>query len=194
MFFWHKNVFLLLLFPWKWPVQRLHWMCKSPRDNLTLKDCRFFVFGIKHLVCRNELTLCVHSLVARLFFTCGGENTLVNCLFNFCSVCQGVHSNQILSCKWCHLLWPKKARRLKRYAGDLMEPKNEQRRNARTSVNGQCVFLSLKTGSVKFLSFQMSIRLSQGFLWLTEASCFVNLCILAFRSSEKDDPCNKLFL
>ena len=37
----------------------------------------------------------------------------------------------------------------------------------------------------------MSIRLSQGYLRLAEASCFVNLCFLAFGSSEKDDPCNK---
>ena len=37
----------------------------------------------------------------------------------------------------------------------------------------------------------MSIRLSQGYLRLTEASCFVNLRFLAFGSSEKDDPCNK---
>ena len=41
---------------------------------------------------------------------------------------------------------------------------------------------------------QMSIRLSQGYLRLTEASCFVNLCFLAFGSSEEDDPCNKLSL
>ena len=33
----------------------------------------------------------------------------------------------------------------------LVEPENDRRRNARTSVNGRCVFLSLKTGSVKFL-------------------------------------------
>ena len=33
----------------------------------------------------------------------------------------------------------------------LVEPENDWRRNARTSVNGQCVFLSLKTGSGKFL-------------------------------------------
>ena len=58
-------------------------------------------------------------------------------------------------------------------------------------MNGQCMFLSFKTGSVKFLSFQMSIRLSQGFLRLTEASRFVNLRFLAFGSSEKDDPCNE---
>ena len=38
---------------------------------------------------------------------------------------------------------------------------------------------------------QMSIRLSRGFLRLTEASCFVNLRFLAFGSSEKDDPCNE---
>ena len=37
----------------------------------------------------------------------------------------------------------------------------------------------------------MSIRLSQGYLRSTEASCFVNLCFLAFGSSKKDDPCNK---
>ena len=37
---------------------------------------------------------------------------------------------------------------------------------------------------------QMSIRLSQGFLRLTEASRFVNFSFLAFGSSEKDDPCN----
>ena len=36
---------------------------------------------------------------------------------------------------------------------------------------------------------QMSIRLSQGFLRLTEASCYVNLRFLAFGSAEKDDPC-----
>ena len=61
-------------------------------------------------------------------------------------------------------------------------------------MNGRCMFLSLKTGSVKFLGFQMSIRLSQGYLRLTEASCFVNLCFLAFGSSEEDDPCNELSL
>ena len=32
-------------------------------------------------------------------------------------------------------------------------------RNARTSVNGWCVFLSLPTGSVKFLSFKCQVRL-----------------------------------
>ena len=37
----------------------------------------------------------------------------------------------------------------------------------------------------------MSIRLSQGYLGLAEASCFVNLRFLVFGSSEKDDPCNK---
>ena len=37
----------------------------------------------------------------------------------------------------------------------------------------------------------MSIRLSRGYLRLTEASCFVNLCFLAFGSFEKDDPSNK---
>ena len=31
---------------------------------------------------------------------------------------------------------------MKPYAGDLVEPKNEQRRNARTSVNVQCASLS----------------------------------------------------
>ena len=41
---------------------------------------------------------------------------------------------------------------------------------------------------------QMSIRLSRDFLRLTEASCFVNLCFLAFGSSEKDDSCNELSL
>ena len=34
----------------------------------------------------------------------------------------------------------------------------------------------------------MSIRLSQGYLRLSEASCFLNLHFLAFGSSEKDDP------
>ena len=38
---------------------------------------------------------------------------------------------------------------------------------------------------------QMSIRLSRGFLRLTEASCFVNLRFLAFGISEKDDSCNE---
>ena len=39
---------------------------------------------------------------------------------------------------------------------------------------------------------QMSIRLSRGFLRLTEASCqLVNLRFLAYGSSEKDDSCNK---
>ena len=33
----------------------------------------------------------------------------------------------------------------------LVEPENDRRRNARTSVNRRCVFQSLKTGSVKFL-------------------------------------------
>ena len=37
----------------------------------------------------------------------------------------------------------------------------------------------------------MSIKLSQGYLRLTEASRFVNLRFLAFGSSEKDDLCNK---
>ena len=37
----------------------------------------------------------------------------------------------------------------------------------------------------------MSIRLSQGYLRSTKASCFVNLRFLAFGSSKKDDPCNK---
>ena len=37
----------------------------------------------------------------------------------------------------------------------------------------------------------MSIRLSQGYMKLTEASCFVNLHFLEFGSSKKDDPCNK---
>ena len=41
---------------------------------------------------------------------------------------------------------------------------------------------------------QISTRLSQGLLRLTESSCFVNLCLLAFGSSEKDDACNKLSL
>ena len=36
---------------------------------------------------------------------------------------------------------------------------------ARTSVNWWCMFLRLKTGNAKFLGFQMSTRLSQGFLW-----------------------------
>ena len=40
----------------------------------------------------------------------------------------------------------------------------------------------------------MLIRLSQGFLRLTKALCFVNLCFLAFGSSEKDDPGNELSL
>ena len=70
-----------------------------------------------------------------------------------------------------------------------IEPENDQQRNSRTSVNGRCVFLSVKTGSVKFLS--LSIRLSRSFLRLTETSCFVNLRFLAFGSSEKDDSCNK---
>ena len=56
----------------------------------------------------------------------------------------------------------------------LVEPENDWLRKARTSVNGRCMFLSLKTGSVKFL------RLSN-----------VDLRFLAFRSPEKDDPCNK---
>ena len=38
---------------------------------------------------------------------------------------------------------------------------------------------------------QVSIKLSHGFLRLTEASCCVNLGFLAFGSSEKDDPCTE---
>ena len=46
-------------------------------------------------------------------------------------------SSSSCSCLSC------KCRRL-----SLVEPENDRRRNARTSVNGRCVFLSLKTGSV----------------------------------------------
>ena len=71
-----------------------------------------------------------------------GENSLVSCLFNFCS-------NHHVRGAPIRLL----------HANDVM-----------------------------------SIRLSQGYLRLTEASCFVNLRFLAFGSSEKDDPCNELSL
>ena len=38
----------------------------------------------------------------------------------------------------------------------------DQRRNAKTSVNGRCVFLSLPIGSVKLLSFKCQLKLSEG--------------------------------
>ena len=74
--------------------------------------------------------------------------------------------------------------------------RTDQQRNARTSVNGWRVFLSFPTSSVKFLSFKRQVRLSLNrvSLRLTEVSSFVNLCFLAFGSSEKDSPCNKLYL
>ena len=56
----------------------------------------------------------------------------------------------------------------------------------------QAVHVSeLKNWHCEVLGFQMSTRLSQGFLRLTEASCFVNLHFSVFGSSEKDDPCNE---
>ena len=56
-------------------------------------------------------------------------------------------------------------------------------------MGGVC--FKLDNGQCEVPDHQMLVRLSQGFLRLTEASCFVNLCILVFGSSEKYDPCNK---
>ena len=55
-------------------------------------------------------------------------------------------------------------------------------------------FSELENWQCEVPELQMSIRLSQGFLRLTEASCFENVHFLAFGSSEKDDFCNKLSL
>ena len=55
-------------------------------------------------------------------------------------------------------------------------------------------FSDLENWLCEACELQMSIRLSRGFLRLTEASCFVNLHLLVFRNSEKDDSCNELSL
>ena len=57
-------------------------------------------------------------------------------------------------------------------------------------MGGVC-FWARKLAVWSSWGFQMSIRLSQGYLRLTEASRFVNLHFLTFGSSKKDDPCNK---
>ena len=79
------------------------------------------------------------SLVPRLFFVHGGEKFLFQASHSW-------HSNQIASCEWCHALqWMviKAVEALCRRLS-LVEPENDRRRNPRTSVNGRCVFLSLK--------------------------------------------------
>ena len=44
----------------------------------------------------------------------------------------------------------------------LVEPEKDRQRNPRTSVNGRCVFLSLKTGSVKFLRLSSVRKIVSG--------------------------------
>ena len=83
------------------------------------------------------------------------------------------------------------ARQLKCYAGDLACRTREQPVNeCRTSVNRRHVFLSLKTGSVKFLRLSNVDKIVSG---LSEVDRGFMFCesFLGVRSSEKDDPCNK---
>ena len=72
-----------------------------------------------------------------------------------------------------------------------VEPENDRQRNARTSVNGRCVFLSLKTSSVKFLRLSNVDKIVSGLSEVDRGFTFVNLRFMAFGSSEKDDPCNE---
>ena len=80
--------------------------------------------------------------------------------FHFCAQCHDVGTPirllYVSDIIYCHEWQPKKARQLKRYAEDYtrQNQRTVQQRNARTFVNGRCVFLSLPTGSVKLLSFK----------------------------------------
>ena len=57
-------------------------------------------------------------------------------------------------------------------------------KEASTSVNGRCMFLSLKTGSVKFLRLSNIDKIVLGLSEVERG--FMNLGFLAFGSSEKD--------
>ena len=72
-----------------------------------------------------------------------------------------------------------------------VEPENDQRRNARTSVNRWYVFLSLKTSSVKFLRLSNVDMIVSGLSEVDRGLMFCDLRFLAFGSSKKDDPCNE---
>ena len=52
----------------------------------------------------------------------------------------------------------------------LVDPENDRRRSAKTSVNRRCVFLSLKTGSVKFLRLSNVDKIVSGGFMFCESS------------------------
>ena len=62
-----------------------------------------------------------------------------------------------------------------------MEPENDRRRNARTSVNGRCVFLSLKTGSVKFLRLSNVDKIVSGLSEVDRGFMFCESSFLGIR-------------
>ena len=69
----------------------------------------------------------------------------------------------------------KEGRRLKRYQKTKPGRTKERTSEGMTSVNGWCVFLSLPTGSVKFMSFKCQVRwsLNRVTLRVREVSSFV---------------------
>ena len=68
----------------------------------------------------------------------------------------------------------------------LVEPENDRRRNARTSVNGRCVFLSLKTGSVKFLRLSNVDKIVSGLSEVDGGFMFSESSLLGVRKLRKE--------
>ena len=64
---------------------------------------------------------------------------------------------------------------------NLVEPENDRRRNARTSVNRRCVFLSLKTGSVKFLGLSNIDKIVSGLSKVDRGFVFCESSFLGVR-------------
>ena len=109
-----------------------------------------------------------------------GKNSLVNCLF--------VPSAMFVALQSCCFMQMTSrtaledgyvvealCRRLR-----LVEPENDWRRNSRTSVNGRCVFPSLKTGSVKFLRLSNVDKIVLGLSEVDRGFMFCEASFLGF--------------
>ena len=63
----------------------------------------------------------------------------------------------------------------------LVEPENDRRMNARTSVNGRCMFLSFKTGSVKYLRLSNADKIVSGLSEVDRGFMFCESSFLGVR-------------
>ena len=63
----------------------------------------------------------------------------------------------------------------------LVEPEKDRRRNPRNSVKGRCVFLSMKTGSVKFLRLSSVHKIVSGLSEVDRGFMFCEPLFLGIR-------------